>query len=155
MTIDTGMLSDKRATEARLRMARIEVANVFLAEMAKRPPHVFRCDGRVARLELDDRLRVRLRDDFSGKLVNTHRAEEQKWPGFSHGSGAKALVICLCDFVIGRVNLPATMLGRWPRSLDLGLFAYRNEDADRVYAEVAAAVAKAALPHVKEGRRRA
>ena len=153
MTIDTGMLSDKRATEARLRMARIEVANAFLVAMARRPPHVFRCDGRVARLELDDRLRVRFHDDFSQRLVDTHRRDDQKWPGFSHGMGAKCLVICLRDFVMGRVNLPSYAEGRWPGALELGRFAYSAEDAEGVHAEVALAVANAALPYVKDGRR--
>lgn len=98
----------KAAKEQRLAEANAVIQTV--SELGRRFFYN-RINDRVAKLEVNSRGLIRLRDDYSGKMVYVYRGGS--WPGFSHGGTLRSLVEALRDYVRFGRPVPRGHFGPW------------------------------------------
>jgi hypothetical protein len=105
---------------------RLEAANALLEVIGDCGRGFFKCEGKRARLSLDESGRVWLKDDYTGKDINTLKFGD--WIGFSHGGTLKGLIESLRDFIVTGVQLNHRNLGPWPQWLcDGDLWGYGKD----------------------------
>lgn len=104
---------------------RADYANLFLEAIAGCGRGFFGHDGKVSRLEVDDRGRIWFIDSCSGKRIYTHYRYE--WRGFTNGGTMRQLVDHLCTYV-RTGECPRLNLGPWPDWVcDGDLWAYGDD----------------------------
>ena len=114
------------------REQRVETANEFLRIISEHGRHFFRTFHRnhgrpyeeVDCFELDGRGRVWFRQRWDDSRIYTHYTGA--WRGFMHGGTLRLLIRALCNYIMGRADLPT--LGPWPEWVCGGdLWGYGSE----------------------------
>ncbi len=95
------------------RRERARKANALLQVIASVGRGFFGHQGRVSRLEVDERGRVWLIDKYTLRRIFTHRRGE-RWRGFSEGGTLRDVVERLVGFVVTGKPITAMILGPWP-----------------------------------------
>ncbi len=92
---------------------------------------------RYARIELDQRGRVWIIDDYTGERVYTHPTGfGNQWRGFSHGGTLRDLVERFRDYITKGAALPQGVLGHERINPANGnIWGYEPEAMQRVRAE--------------------
>lgn len=68
--------------------------------------------GRTAELFIGPRGRVWFVDEYTGKIIYTHKTTwTNKWRGFSHGGTLRSLVEMMRDYIVTGRPIPAFYLG--------------------------------------------
>lgn len=117
---------------------RLKTANAFLEIIAAHGRRFFHHEGRVGRLEQDERKRLWFVDQYTQKRVYTHETTWlSRWPGFTGGGTMRQIVEALRDYVMGRAPLPTNHLGPWKEWVNGGdLWGYGAEEMAKVRAAV-------------------
>jgi hypothetical protein len=93
---------------------RIEHANALISEVAKRGRMFFhhKGSGRTATFELTRGGRIRFRDEYTQKLVDTSRPG--RWPNFSGGGTLQRLVSDLHKYIASGERISSGHFGPFP-----------------------------------------
>lgn len=68
--------------------------------------------GRTAEIFIGSRGRVWFVDEYTGKIIYTHKTTwTNKWRGFSHGGTLRSLVEMMRDYIVTGRPIPAFYLG--------------------------------------------
>lgn len=108
-------------TEAK--QQRLEHANQLINIIAAHGRRFFfdQHSGRTAELFIGKRGRIWLADEYTGKLIYTHKTTwTNKWRGFSHGGTLRGLVEMMRDYIITGSPIPAWYIGPERRQLTDG-----------------------------------
>lgn len=107
------MTPEQRAT----REQRTKQCNDLLHAIAQHGRRFFLHEGRVSRLELDDRHRVWFVDAWSQRRIYTHY-ERGRWKGFAEGGTLRDLIGYMRDYITRgadeHLQRILRMLGPWP-----------------------------------------
>lgn len=114
---------------------RLEHANAILLSMSRHGRRFFysKDHDRVARFELDDQGRVRIRDEYTGRAVLL--VKDGRWRGFNNGGTLRRLVEDLANYIRTGKTI-RNHFGPWPEWICGGdLWGY-GDAAEKVRAEV-------------------
>ena len=126
---------------ATTKQERAAQANRFLETVAGCGRKFFAHNGRVSRLEVDERGHVWFVDAYRPARIYT-QCKWSKWRGFSEGGTLRALVLKLCDYIRTGESQPLG-LGPWPEWICSGdLWGY----GDAMEQVRAAAMAHGLMP---------
>lgn len=108
------------------RQDRLCKANILIGVIASCGREFFRHDNRVAHFKFNNQKRIFFRDDYSNKLIYTHK--KGRWKGFTHGGTLKSLIEKLRDYIKDGTKLNPKVFGPWPDHICRGdLWGYRRD----------------------------
>lgn len=93
--------------------------------------------GRTAEMLIDKRGRVWFLDEYSGKLIFTHKTTwTNKWRGFTHGGTLRCFVEMIRDYIVKGEQIHPFYLGPERRNLtDGNIWGYAEEAMNAVRTE--------------------
>lgn len=97
-----------------IKLQRLEHANELIKIIAAHGRRFFFSDhtGRTAEILIGPRGRVWFVDEYTGKIIYTHKTTwTNKWRGFSHGGTLRSLVEMMRDYIVTGRPIPAFYLG--------------------------------------------
>ncbi|MDE1188235.1 MAG: hypothetical protein PW844_17360 [Pantoea sp.] len=110
---------------------RLEHANQLIQIIAAHGRRFFfsDCTGKTAQLLIDQRGRVWFLDEYSGKLIFTHKTTwTNKWRGFTHGGTLRYFVEMMRDYIVKGEQIHPYYLGPERRNItDGNIWGYTDE----------------------------
>ncbi|PTM35932.1 hypothetical protein DA103_09135 [Enterobacter cloacae] len=113
------------------KQARLQHANELIRIIAAHGRRFFFSlhTGRTAEMLIDPRGRVWFVDEYTGKVIFTHKTTfANKWRGFSHGGTLRDLVEMMREYIVNGDPIPEYYLGPERRQLtDGNIWGYEPE----------------------------
>jgi hypothetical protein len=125
-------------SNAELKLERLAHANELIRIISSHGRSFFfnKTHDRIAELVLCSRGRIWFLDDYTGKLVYTHKTTwTNKWRGFSHGGTLRDLVEMMRDYIVHGWPIYENYLGPDNIFTDGNIWGYTQEAIDAVRAE--------------------
>jgi hypothetical protein len=127
-------------SKAKLKLERLAHANQLIRIISSHGRRFFfnETHDRIAELVLCSRGRVWFLDDYTGKLIYTHKTTlTNKWRGFSHGGTLRNLVEMMRDYIVNGWPIREWYLGQERDFTDGNVWGYSQEAIEAVRTDAA------------------